>query len=175
VLHEAVPDLGCCIHARLGPRERAAGTTLDQVAGDGERAADEADDRLLRREGRAYERNRLEHRGGVPLRVEATQPDEVVSRANRLVDHRAHALDEIDPEAHGGDRQHDVGVDDRRVDAVGADGLERHLRAELGPGADLEQRIPLANRPVFGQRAARLAHEPDRRTLHGVASRRANE
>ena len=40
---------------------------------------------------------------------------------------------------------------------------------------DLEERVPLADRAVLGQRAARLAHEPDRRPLDRLAPRGAHE
>ena len=88
---------------------------------------------------------------------------------DRVCDHRADALDEIDVDAHADDRQHDVGEHHRRVDAVGAHRLEGHLGAELGLPADLEEVVALADLPVFGQRAAGLAHEPDGRPLDGLA------
>ena len=47
--------------------------------------------------------------------------------------------------------------------------------AQLGCPAELEEVVPLAQRPVLRKRAARLAHEPHRRPLHGLASRSADE
>ena len=70
------------------------------------------------------------------------------------------------------DGEHDVGEHHRRVDAVAADRLERHLGAELGLPADLEEAVALADLAVLGQRAAGLAHEPDRRALDVLAPRR---
>ena len=46
------------------------------------------------------------------------------------------------------------------VDAVAAHGLERDLGGEVGAQAGLDHADALADSPVLGQRAARLAHEP---------------
>ena len=91
------------------------------------------------------------------------------------VDHRADVLDELDVDAHPEDREHDVREHHGRVDVVAAHRLERHLGAELGLAADLEERVRLADLAVLGQRAARLAHEPDRRALGRLAPRGADE
>ena len=70
------------------------------------------------------------------------------------------------------DGRHDVGEEHRRVDAVPAHRLERHLRAELRRAGELEERVALAQRAVLGQRPAGLAHEPDRRALDRLAPQR---
>ncbi len=44
-----------------------------------------------------------------------------------------------------------------------------------GVSGDLEEGVPLADRPVLGQRAAGLAHEPDRRALDRLTPQRADE
>src|SRR5262249_42303167 len=87
----------------------------------------------------------------------------------------ADAFDQLDVDAHPDDREHDVGEHHRRVHAVRADGLERHLRAELGLVDDLEEAVALAQSAVLGERAARLTHEPDRRPLDSFAPARAHE
>ena len=84
-------------------------------------------------------------------------------------------LDQLDVDAHPEDGQHDVGEHHRRVDAVAADRLERHLGAELGLPDDLEQPVSLADLPVPRQRAPRLAHEPDRRPLDGLEAAGSDE
>ena len=71
--------------------------------------------------------------------------------------------------------RHDVGEEHRRIDAVPAHGLQRHLRAQLRRARDLEERVPLADRAVLGQRAPGLAHEPHGRALDRLAPRGANE
>jgi hypothetical protein len=101
--------------------------------------------------------------------VQRSQPRHIGRRAKRLVDDRADALDQAQVDAHRENGRHDVGEEDGGVDVVAADRLERHLRAELGCAGELEERVALAQRPVFRQRPARLAHEPDRRALDRFA------
>ena len=87
--HPASRSMSACqtsgvrVHARLVSRERAAGPTLDQIAGDGERPADEADDRALGVERRAYEPDRLERAGQRLVRLERRIAGEVAGRPNR--------------------------------------------------------------------------------------------
>jgi hypothetical protein len=84
-------------------------------------------------------------------------------------DHRPDVLHQLHVDPHADDREHDVCEHHRRVHAVAADRLERHLGAELGLVADLEEVVLLADLAVLGQRAARLAHEPDRCALDVLA------
>ena len=153
--------------ARARPRARAyisgftcrksrLGSSLDEVAGDGERAAAEADRAPARRRARRG-------RAGPPrgsrqrlLGLGHAQPLDVGARARSAASTTGpDALDELDVDAHAEDRRHDVGEQHGRVDAVPAHRLERHLRAELGLRDDLEERVPLADLAVLGQRAAR--------------------
>ena len=103
------------------------------------------------------------------------EPLDVVPRTDRLLDHGADVLDQLDVHAHAEQRQHDVREHHGRVDVVPAHRLQRHLGAELGLVADLEERVRLPDLAVLRQRAARLAHEPDRRALGRLAARRADE
>ena len=88
---------------------------------------------------------------------------------------RADALDELDLDAHAEHRGHDVREHHSGVDVVAAYGLECHLGAELGRMCDFEERVPLADRAVLGQRPPCLAHEPHGSALDGLAARRADE
>ena len=124
---------------------------------------------------RAHDPDRLEQRRERLVRLGHPQPLDVGERPHRLRDHRADALDELDVEAHAEHRRHDVGEHHGRVDAVAAHRLQRHLGAELGRVRDLPEGVPLANRAVLGQRAARLAHEPDGRALDRLAPGGADE
>ena len=58
------------------------------------------------------------------------------------------------------DRDHYVGEEDRGIDPVTADGLERQFRGKLGIGDRLEDAPFTAGGAVLGKRPARLAHEP---------------
>ena len=70
---------------------------------------------------------------------------------------------------------HDVGEQDRGVDAVAAYGLERELGGELGASNGFED-ADVASRPaVFGQGAPCLTHEPDRHVLDRLESAGAKE
>ena len=166
-----MPDLGRAVHAALRLHEVAGRLALDEVAGDGERSSAEADERLLRLELRTNEPHGLEDERHRLLRVGHAQRLDVRGAPHRPVDHRADVLDELDVDAHAEDRQHDVREHDRGIDAVHADGLERDLGAELGLAADLEQVVALADLAVAGQRAPRLAHEPDRSPLDRLQAR----
>src|SRR5207342_1716365 len=88
---------------------------------------------------------------------------------------RPDVLDELDVDPHPENREHDVREHHRRVDAVCAHRLERHLGAELRLAADLEQAVPLAQLAVLRQRAAGLAHEPDGRPFYRLTARSAYE
>ena len=96
-------------------------------------------------------------------------------RADRLVDHRADALDEPDVDPHPEHRGHDVREHHGRVDVVAAHRLQRHLRAQLGRVGDIEECVLLADGAIFRKRPARLAHEPHRRPLDFLAPRGAHE
>src|SRR5437867_9283974 len=77
--------------------------------------------------------------------------------------------------AHPVERQHDVGVQDRGVDAKPVDRHARHARAQLGLARDLEDPVLLSQRPIFGEAPPRLPHVPHRRALDALASQRANQ
>jgi len=90
-------------------------------------------------------------------------------------DHRADVLDQLDLDAHAEDGEHDVREHHGCVDVVSADRLQRHLGAELRLRDDVEEPVVLPKLAVLGERAARLAHEPDRRALDRLAPARPHE
>ncbi len=155
--------------------EVAARPALDEVAGDRERRAAEADERPLGLELGPHEPHRLEDRRRPLLRLGDPEPLDLLCRIDPLFHHRPDALDELHVDAHPEDGRHDVGEEDGGVDAVPAHRLQRHLRAELGGSGNLEEAVLLSQRAVLGQRAAGLPHEPDRRPLGRLAPQRANE
>ena len=113
--------------------------------------------------------DRLQHVRQRLARLERAQPIDVVGTADRALDLRPFALDEVEGQAHRLERQQQIGEEDRGVDVDAADRLQRDLGGEVGLPADLQQRIPLAKRAVLGHVAAGLAHEPDRRGVHRLA------
>ncbi len=82
------------------------------------------------------------------------------------MDHRALALGELEADAHGFERQQDVGEDDGRVDLVAPDRLDRHLGGELRRLAHFEKGVLCPDLAVFRQIPARLAHHPYRGAVH---------
>ena len=67
----------------------------------------------------------------------------------------------------GVEREQQVREEDGGVDVDGVDGLQRDRDGQFRRAAELEEGVPLAQRPVVGHVAAGLAHEPDRRALTG--------
>ena len=175
LLHQRVPGLRVGVHHPLDVQELAARLPLDQVPGDGERAAAEADHGLVGTQLAPHDRDGLEDERHRLLRLGHGQALDVCERADRPLDHRADVLDQLDVHAHAEQRQHDVGEHHGRVDVVTADRLQRHLRAELGLVADLEERVRLPDLAVLRQRAPGLAHEPDRRALGRLETGGADE
>ena len=90
---------------------------------------------------------------------------EVGLGAQRVLDRRPFALDEVERDAHRLERQQQIGEQDRRVDLDAAHRLQRDFGREIGRSAELEQRIALAQRAVLAHVAAGLAHEPDGRRV----------
>ena len=119
--------------------------------------------------------HRLEHERHRLLWIRDAQALHIRERPDGLLDDRAYALDELDLDPHPKHRQNDVREHDRRVDPVDAHRLERHLSAQLGLTADLEQPVALANLPVARKRPASLAHEPDGRPFDRLEASRPDK
>ena len=157
------PELGLGVHERLG-----GGVVLgraDQVGGQGERPAGEADEGDV--ELAAEDADRLQHVGDVGLGLQRAQPVEVGGGAERLGDDRPGR--QVDVDADADQRRDDVGEEDGGVDAEPAHRLHGDLGGQVGRGDDLEHAVALADRPVLGQRPSRLAHEPHRHLGHRLA------
>src|SRR3954468_2206245 len=167
-----MPRAGIAVHERLRPHEVARRPTFHEVAGNSEGSAAEADQRLLLRELPADGADRLE---GAGVRLRRPERLDVGAGGKGPFDNRADTLDELDADAHPEDRRHDVREENGCVDVVAPHRLERHLRAKLRRLRHLEERVLPSNRPVLRKRAARLAHEPDRRTLDRLGARDADE
>ncbi len=163
-VQEVPPQHRVAQHQRLRPQQVPAGAALDEVAGQRERRPGEADERRGT-ELRDEQPHRLGDVGDV-LRRERAEPIEVGAGADRLGDHRPHPGDDVQVDPRGGERDDDVGVEDRGVHPVAAYRLQRDLGDEIGAPAGLEHADPLADLAVLREGAAGLAHEPHRRTFH---------
>ena len=84
-------------------------------------------------------------------RVERPEARDVRGRADRSVDDRPDLGLDPQPDAHRLERQHDVGEQDRRVDAQLADGHQRDLGAQVRRLGELEDAVPLAELAVGGE------------------------
>jgi hypothetical protein len=69
--------------------------------------------------------------------------------ADGRCDDRADAGDDVEVDADGHQRQHDVGKQDRRVGAVPAHRLERDLGDQIGVAAGVEHADAFAQPAVF--------------------------
>ena len=165
LVHQCVPGVGIAIHHRLDRCELTTRLPLDQVARDRERAAAETDDRLIVTQRCTDEPHCLENRRYRLLRIRNDKAIHVGAGADRLGDHGADVLDEVDLDAHAEDGEHDVREHHGCVHVVPANRLQRHLGTELRLRHDVEQSVALSQFTVLGQRAAGLAHEPDGRAF----------
>ena len=84
---------------------------------------------------------------------------------------------DADPDSGQAQRHHDVGEEDGGVDAVAAHRLEGDLGGLLGAQADIEHggALAAAQRPVLGQGAPGLAHEPHGRAVGALAVQGAQQ
>ena len=79
------------------------------------------------------DRHELDLRG-----IERHQRIEIRHRPHRLLDHRPDPGNDVDAEAQGDERDHDVAEQDRRINPMTADGLQRDLGDQLRRAAGLE-------------------------------------
>ena len=166
-LHQPVPQHLVGVHQRLGVLVGAARGAFDQVTADRERGAGE---RQQRHVAGQLAHQQLDGVGDVRdvVRLERPQPIEVGGAADRGVGDRPGAGLDVDPEADGVRRHHDVAVQHGRVDAVAMDRLERDLGRQRGLFDGVEDRPRSANGAVLGQAATGLTHEPHRRVSCGA-------
>ena len=89
-------------------------------------------------------RDRLQHVAEAFTRVEQPEPFDVGFGAERLLDARAFALDEVEGQAHRLEGQQQVREDDGGVDVDGVDRLQRDAGGQLGRPAELEEGVSFA-------------------------------
>ena len=151
---------------RLRGRERAQGREvlhpppLDEVGGEGPGRAAEAEQRRAGRHGGAdvpeggdHLRRDLAGIGLAEGRHRGRGPDGLRHHRTRL---------EVEVDAEGRNRAHDVGEHDRRVEGKAPERLQGDLGRELRLARELLEAVALAKRPVFGEIAAGLTHDPKR-------------
>ena len=165
-----MPEIGLAVEHRLGPRELLGGLALDHVRGNGERPSGEAHHRDGAVELPAHQADRLEEVRGRLTGVDDAQPRDLGARPHRCVDDRADPWIDREGDAHPDERQHDVGVHHRRIDAELLDRHQRHLGAQLRRARDGEDVVGLAKGAIARQAPSCLAHEPDRGAIGGFTA-----
>ena len=147
---------------------------FDGVRSEREGRAGESDERC-RTQFTLDESNGFEGEGQRVARIDDAHAIDVGGGANRLFDRGPLAAHEVELEAHGLERQQQVGEENGSVDVNAADRLQRDLGGEIRRPAQLQKCVGLAQRAVFGHVAAGLPHEPHRRAIDGFAPARAQE
>ena len=164
-LQQFAPGAAVAVHQRLGVQVIAAGTAFDHVAGQRERRAGKADQRKMGRQVAA----RLPDRFHDEIqRVDAFQLQHAVHVrrfADRVVDHRAFALGELQVHAHRLQDRQQVGEDDRGVHAQARHGGTHHLAAQRRVLAQFQEGGLGPHLAVLRHVPARLPHQPDGREL----------
>ena len=118
LLHQRMPHLWRAVHEALRLHEVTRRLPFDEVAGDRERPAAEADERPLGLELGPHEPHGLEDERHRLLGIRHVERLDVRRRPNRTLDHRPDVLHELDVDAHPEHRQHDVREHHGCVDAV---------------------------------------------------------
>ena len=155
----------------IGPQPRVGlvgrAPPADHVGRHGPRRAAKSDKGRLTGEVLSEPGNRLANAGELGASCGPAQAHEIGLCANR-VEPRPVAVDERDALAQRIGHHQDVGEQDRRVEAVAPDRLQRHFCGKGWIVAEVEKAPGLRpHRPVFRQVAAGLPHQPDRRWRQG--------
>ena len=164
------------IQHALDVLEVAAAAAFDHVRAHGPRAAGETDQRHPALQFAPDRAHGVHHVTQFAFRIRDRQPVDVGRRADRARDLRAFARLETEADVHRVRHGQDVREQDRRVEAVAVERLQRDLAGELRVHAQLEEAAGLgARRAVLGQVAARLAHHPQRRARRRLAQQGAQQ
>ena len=158
-------------------RRRLVGRSLaaDHVGRNRPRRPAKTDQRRLPRQVLAQPRNGLVDAGEFFAGRCRIEPRQLGRRRDRI-EARALAFDEAHALAQRVGNDEDVGKQDRRVKAVAADRLQRHLGGECRRVAQLEEAADRgAHLAVLRQVAAGLAHQPHRRRRQRRALQHADQ
>ena len=159
----------------FGVLESFRAAALDHVGGEGPWRPGEADERHPVGKVTADFADRLHHEAEVLVRLhgpEGLQRGFVAERRGKL---RPLALAEVEFHSHGLGDHENVRKENGGIHSEDVDRLEGDLGREVGPFIHFGKRVVFPDGAVFGQVAARLAHDPNRRALHGLAVAGAEE
>ena len=117
--------------------------------------------------------DRLQHFRGVLGAVGPRERRHVVLGPNRFGDHGPRR--EVEVDAEGRQRTHDVGEDDCRIQPKALERQQGHLRGQVGRLRQFLEGAALAQRLVLGEVAPRLAHDPHRPSGHRLEAHRLQQ
>ncbi len=166
-VREPVPRTRVRIHQRFGERKVLRMAAFDGVGRESEGRTAESNQRDAMRtvELAPDQANRFQHVRQRLARLKAFQTIDVGFGAQRIFDGRSFATDEVERNAHGFEREQQIGKENRRVHIDAPHRLQRDDGRQLGRAADLEQRVPAANLAILRHVAASLSHEPHRSAI----------
>ena len=99
--------------------------------------------------------------------IQRAQCVDLIDVANRLTDLRALAFNDVEVDAHAGQRCEDVGEENHAIRLESSEGLHRDLIGEIRVlGAFAKAGVLISQVAVDLHIPAGLTHHPDRRTLH---------
>ena len=129
--HQRVPRVGLAEHHRLRALVIAAGSALDQIGRQRERARPRSRS-AARHPARPPAATTASATGATCSRLKRFHRRDVGGGADRMRDHRSDVGHDVQVDARRAQRHHDVGEQDRGVDAVPAHRLQRDLAISSG-------------------------------------------
>mmetsp|Transcript_40778 Transcript_40778/g.96550 ORF Transcript_40778/g.96550 Transcript_40778/m.96550 type:complete len:360 (-) Transcript_40778:76-1155(-) len=176
VLQERVDDLRVVKHHLLRVEHVLVRLALDRVGGEGEGRSDEPQQRrfalhLLAEGGE----DRLQEWHRLLRVVDRRQGLHLVHGTDGREDLGAGALDDVELDAHRGQRRQDVREHDHPIGAERAERLQRQLDRDLRRLGPVAERVLFAIRPEFLHVTPRLPHQPHRRPVHLLAASRPEQ
>ncbi len=166
-LQQGVIQLRLLIGHALGFQKDLGRAAFNQIGRQGERRAGKANQRHL--ESAAEQADGFQYKGQALFRVGNAQPVNGGLCSHWLWKNRPLALVEFELKAHRLHRNQNIRKKNGSIKAKNINRLERDFRAQLRAFAQLQKADFAAHGLIFGQIAARLAHEPDRRVFGALA------
>src|SRR5699024_1994160 len=160
-VHQVGPYLRLGVHEGAGSQVVLGGATFDEVGGEGEGGAGEPDQGCGAEFGGQAGHRRADRGEEVGIQGAAAQFGDIGGGAHGVVQYGATPGDYVDVDAGEFERDDDVGEEDGGVHAVATHRLQSDLGDHVRIEAGVQHAGALAQAPVFGQRAAGLAHKPD--------------
>jgi hypothetical protein len=138
------------VHHSLDAREIPRAAAFHDVCRNSPRAAGEPDERNATRKLAANEAHGIDHVAQLCVRIGNTEPCHVCARAHRTLDARAFAGLELEAEAERVRNREDVREQNRRVERITRERLQRHFAREVWRHAEFQKTAgALASRAVF--------------------------